>query len=64
MPLVAMLMAVGFNLMNGFLIDYYSRNIANYNLETLMQLHFMAGTILFIAGVYINWKYDNRFIHL
>ncbi len=64
MPLVVMLMAVGFNLMNGFLIGYYFGNIANYNVETLMQFHFIVGTILFIAGVYINWKYDNRLIHL
>jgi 3-oxo-5-alpha-steroid 4-dehydrogenase 1 len=64
MPLVVMLMAVGFNVMNGFLIGFYFGNIANYTFETLTELHFIVGAILFIVGVYINWKYDNRLIHL
>jgi len=64
MPLVVMIMAMGFNLMNGFLIGYYFGNFAGYSFETLTELHFITGSILFVTGVYINWKYDNRLISL
>jgi hypothetical protein len=64
MPLAVMIMAVGFNLINGFLIGYYFGKFASYSFETLQQPHFLIGTLLFVSGVYINWKYDNRLIGL
>ncbi len=64
MPLVIMFMAVGFNLMNGFLIGYYFGNYAQYTLNSYTEPHFIVGAILFVTGVYVNWKYDNRLIGL
>lgn len=64
MPLVVALMAVCFNLMNGFLIGYYFGEVHTYSSDYFLTINFIAGTVLFIAGLTINWKYDNRLIHL
>lgn len=64
MPLLIMVLAIFFNLVNGTLIGYYFANFAQYTANELIGARFIAGAVLFSWGVYINWDYDNRLIHL
>ena len=65
MPLIIMLMAVFFNLVNGFLNGWYLGNSSIYlHTAWLTDIRFMAGIALFAAGMAINWHSDNILIGL
>lgn len=64
MPLIIMLSAIFFNLVNGFSFGYYFSRFANDDNERVIDIMFVAGIILFFTGLYINWKADNMLIHL
>lgn len=64
MPLVIMLSAVFFNIMNGFSIGYFFSHFANYTSGWFTDFRFITGCVLFFTGIYINWKADNVLIHL
>ncbi|MCY7410594.1 MAG: DUF1295 domain-containing protein [Chitinophagales bacterium] len=64
MPLVIMLSAVFFNLMNGYLLGFYFVFYASYDLSWLYDIRFISGILLFISGMIINWRADNILIHL
>jgi 3-oxo-5-alpha-steroid 4-dehydrogenase 1 len=64
MPLVIVLSAVFFNIMNGFSLGYFFSHFANYTSEWFTDIRFIAGIILFFTGLYINWKADDMLIHL
>lgn len=65
MPLVIALMAFLFNLVNGFINGYYFGSISGpYPLEWLYDARFIAGFILFIAGMAINMHSDNVLLAL
>jgi len=65
MPLVVALMAVFFNLVNGFLNGYYfSAFSRTYALEWLYDARFILGALLFAAGVVINWWSDQILLDL
>lgn len=64
MPLVIMLSAMGFNMMNGFLLGYYFGNFANYTIEWLADPRFIIGFIIFLIGMFINWQSDGILINL
>ena len=64
MPLVIMLSAIFFNIINGFSFGYYFVHFAEYENAWLTEWRFIAGIIIFFAGMYINWKADNKLIHL
>lgn len=64
MPLLIMLSAVFFNLVNGFSFGYYFSHFAAYASDWFSDLRFIIGAILFFTGLYINWKADNILIHL
>lgn len=67
MPLVIVLNAILFNLINAGLNGYWLAELAppeQYNKDWLTQPLFLAGAGLFVAGLYINWKADNILIHL
>jgi 3-oxo-5-alpha-steroid 4-dehydrogenase 1 len=64
MPLVIVLSAVFFNIMNGFSLGYFFSHFANYTNEWFTDIRFIAGIILFFTGLYINWKADDMLIHL
>ena len=64
MPLVIALSAVFFNVMNGFSLGYYFSNFASYTNDWLFDPRFIIGLILFVAGLFINWKADHILIHL
>ncbi len=65
MPLVIVFMAVFFNLVNGFIIGYFLGNYGGiYPAGWLSGIPFIAGLILFIAGMSLNWWADNKLIQL
>jgi|SRR5687768_11699145 len=64
MPLVIMLSAMGFNMMNGFLLGYYFGNFANYDITWLTDPRFIIGSIIFLTGMIINWQSDGILIGL
>jgi hypothetical protein len=64
MPLLIMLSAVFFNLVNGFSFGYYFTSFADYTGNWFYDLRFICGSILFFTGLYINWKADDLLIHL
>jgi len=64
MPLLIMLMAILFNCVNGFFIGYYLGNYASYGNEWLTSIYFISGSLLFVTGMFINWKSDNMLISL
>lgn len=64
MPLIIVLSAVFFNLMNGFSLGYYFSHFASYTNDWLFDPRFIIGIILFGAGLFINWKADDILIHL
>jgi hypothetical protein len=64
MPVLIVLSAVFFNLMNGFSIGYYFNQFAHYDMSWWFDPRFIIGLLLFFTGMAINWKADNDLIHL
>jgi 3-oxo-5-alpha-steroid 4-dehydrogenase 1 len=65
MPVVVALMAVFFNLVNGFLNGYYFSAFSRpYPMEWLYDARFIIGALLFVAGVVINWWSDQILLNL
>ena len=64
MPVVIMLSAIFFNIMNGFSFGYYLIHFADYTSDWLSDPRFIFGIILFFTGLYINWKADSILIDL
>ncbi len=63
-PAIVVCFGICFNLVNGFFLGYYFGHFAQYSLDYFITPQFIAGTALFGTGIYINWKYDNKLIHL
>jgi 3-oxo-5-alpha-steroid 4-dehydrogenase 1 len=65
MPLVVALMALCFNLVNGFSNGYYFSAFARvYTWEWLFDLRFIFGMVVFAAGGFINWWSDQVLLDL
>lgn len=64
MPMSIMLMAMGFNLVNGFLIGNFLGEFMVYPDSWLQSPQFIVGFIVFATGMYINWKSDDILINL
>ncbi len=67
MPVAIVLMAVCFNFVNGFINGYYLGTMATsaeYPAAWFFDPRFLAGLILFIFGMAVNWQSDNILIHL
>jgi hypothetical protein len=65
MPVSIVLMALGFNFMNGFVNGYYLGSVATgYTLSWLADPRFIVGIIVFLSGMFINMQADNILIHL
>lgn len=64
MPVSIMLMAMFFNLNNGFLIGYYLGEFKVYSIDWLQTPQFIIGTLLFVVGMAINWHSDTILINL
>jgi hypothetical protein len=64
MPVIIMLSAITFNLVNGSALGYYFAHFSAYENSWLTDARFIGGLFLFIAGMGINWRADNTLIHL
>ena len=64
MPLVIMLSAMFFNTVNGSLLGLWFGRWAHYPSSWWGSLPFVAGTILFVAGMAVNWRSDYTLIRL
>ena len=67
MPLAIVLMGNGFNFVNGFVNGYYLGTLATadqYPLDYFLDMRFVAGIIIFFAGMFINLQADTILIHL
>ena len=62
MPLGVILLAIIFNVFNGFFIGYYLGNFASYDSSWLLGMSFILGAIMFAIGAYINWRADSILI--
>jgi protein-S-isoprenylcysteine O-methyltransferase Ste14 len=65
MPLLIALLAVFFNLVNGFINGYYFGTVSDgYSIEWLYDIRFILGIVLFITGMAVNIRYDNHLLAL
>lgn len=64
MPLGVVLLAIIFNLFNGYFIGYYLGHLSHYEQSWFYQPVFILGLVLFIIGAYINWRADNMLLNL
>jgi 3-oxo-5-alpha-steroid 4-dehydrogenase 1 len=67
MPLIIVLSAVFFNVVNAGLNGYYLAEMAppaDYNSHWLTGAPFVIGAVIFMIGLVINWKSDNILINL
>jgi len=65
MPLVIALMAVCFNLVNGFINGYYFSAFSRiYDWDWLADARFITGSIIFAGGVFLNWWSDQILLDL
>jgi 3-oxo-5-alpha-steroid 4-dehydrogenase 1 len=66
MPVIVVLLAIFFNLCNGFFNGYWFGwiNDFNYTTDWLTGVKFITGIVLFFTGMYINVSSDQRLINL
>ncbi len=64
MPLLVVGSGIFFNLVNGFSLGYYFTHFAHYTAAWFTDTRFIIGVVLFITGLFINWKADDTLIHL
>ncbi len=67
MPLFIVANAIFFNLVNAGLNGYYLAELAplsDYSSEWLRSPSFIAGSLLFLTGMFINWRSDTLLINL
>ena len=64
MPVVIVASGFMFNILNGFLIGYYFWKFGEYSNKEFIGPRFIAGLLVFVSGIIINWNYDNKLIHL
>ena len=64
MPLIIMLSAMVFNMVNGSLLGKWFADFAHYPDSWYYSPLFIIGALLFISGMLINWSADYRLINL
>jgi 3-oxo-5-alpha-steroid 4-dehydrogenase 1 len=64
MPVVIMFFAILFNTVNGSLLGIWFAKFARYPANWYLSPMFITGSILFIAGMIINWWSDYYLVHL
>jgi hypothetical protein len=64
MPVVIVLSAILFNLVNAWLNGFYLSVFEHYSPENFTSWNFFSGLILFLAGALINLKSDHTLIQL
>ena len=63
-PLVIVLAAIFFNLVNGFTNGYFLGNLIEYPINYIYSVNFICGAIILIIGVIINITSDNILIKI
>lgn len=63
-PISIVFFALIFNLINGFNIGYYFGFVHSYALDWLSDIRFISGSLVFVTGMYINWRSDTLLINL
>lgn len=63
-PLIIVISAVLFNMVNGFINGYFLSSIATYEPSYYFNNNFIIGAIILIIGVIINIKSDNILIQI
>lgn len=63
-PILIVLSAFLFNLINGFNIGFEFGSIKEYESSWFLSWQFICGLSLFVIGMGINWKSDTILIHL
>src|SRR4030042_308843 len=64
-PVLIVVLAVFFNLLNGFFNGHYlGSDLSAYSEDWITDLRFITGGILFIAGMVLNIDSDNRLIRM
>jgi 3-oxo-5-alpha-steroid 4-dehydrogenase 1 len=64
MPLFIMFSGIFFNLINTGLLGFYFIHFAKYEMSWLWDWRFICGILLFVCGLWINWKADAILISL
>jgi hypothetical protein len=64
MPLIIVLSAIGFNIVNAWLNGYFLANLETYNDHSFLEWNFFMGAALFSVGFAINQISDHRLINL
>lgn len=67
MPLTIILMGITFNLLNAYMIGgwiFYVSPSGTYPAQWLVSPQFIAGTVIFLSGMAINWQSDYIIRHL
>jgi len=64
MPIIVVLLAILFNVINGFINGYYLGNIQTYNSSYLLNVNFILGLSIFLIGFFINFKSDRILLNL
>jgi steroid 5-alpha reductase family enzyme len=65
MPVVILVFALFFNIVNGFLNGFWLLHFApEYKSDLLINIRIASGILLFLAGFVINKYHDNLLIHL
>lgn len=64
MPWVIVGSGIFFNIITGLSLGYFFIHFAQYSNEWFLDWRFILGAMLFIAGLYINWKADEKLISL
>ncbi|MBL0055170.1 MAG: DUF1295 domain-containing protein [Chitinophagaceae bacterium] len=64
MPLLIVGSGIFFNLVSGFSLGYFFSRFAAYTNDWFSDIRFISGSLLFFAGMYINWKADDKLIAL
>jgi len=64
MPVIIMFSAMLFNTVNGSLLGIWFANFAHYPDSWYQSPFFIAGVLLFIVGMLLNWQSDYILIHL
>ena len=63
-PIVIIISAIFFNLINGFINGYFLGKIAQYNFDYIFSFNFIFGFLILIIGIIINIKSDNILIKI
>lgn len=64
MPVLILVSAFFFNVVNGFINGYFLGNLGNYTSEWMLSIPFIIGSTLFVIGFMLNVRSDNRLIRL